>query len=66
MREPVEELFPRYSRAAYRAIKRNHPKARVLPFGPDNLISPHITLPEYIDLVVGMLIGRSISRNDPM
>src|SRR5687767_7063153 len=29
---------------------------RVLPFGPSNLIAPQITLPNYIDLVVGMLI----------
>ena len=29
---------------------------RALPFGPSNLLSPHIELPEYIDLVVGTLL----------
>jgi sec-independent protein translocase protein TatC len=41
-------------------------KARVLPFGPDNLISPHITLPEYIDLVVGMLIVFALAFQLPL
>jgi sec-independent protein translocase protein TatC len=29
---------------------------RVVPFGSSNLLSPHIMLPEYIDLVVGSLL----------
>lgn len=29
---------------------------RVIPFGPANLLAPHITLPDYIDLVVGTLL----------
>jgi sec-independent protein translocase protein TatC len=29
---------------------------RVIPFGPSNLLAPHITLPEYIDLVITSLI----------
>ncbi len=29
---------------------------RVIPFGPSNLLAPHITLSDYIDLVVGTLL----------
>jgi sec-independent protein translocase protein TatC len=29
---------------------------RVIPFGPSNLLAPHITLPDYIDLVIGSLL----------
>jgi sec-independent protein translocase protein TatC len=29
---------------------------RVIPFGPSNLLAPHISLPDYIDLVVNTLI----------
>ncbi len=29
---------------------------RVIPFGPSNLLSPHISLPEYIDLVLSTLL----------
>src|SRR5204863_6618570 len=29
---------------------------RVIPFGPSNLLAPHITLPDYISLVVGTLL----------
>ena len=31
-------------------------KARVIPFGPDNLIAMHFTLPDYVDLVLQLLI----------
>ena len=39
---------------------------RVLPFGPSNLIAPQITLPEYIDLVVGMLLVFGVSFQMPL
>jgi sec-independent protein translocase protein TatC len=39
---------------------------RVLPFGPANLIAPHITLPNYIDLVVGMLIVFALAFQMPL
>jgi sec-independent protein translocase protein TatC len=39
---------------------------RVLPFGPSNLIAPHITLPEYIDLVVGMLLVFGVAFQMPL
>ena len=39
---------------------------RVLPFGPSNLIAPHITLPEYIDLVVGMLLVFGVAFQLPL
>ena len=29
---------------------------RVIPFGPSNLLSPHLSLPEYIDLVLTTLL----------
>jgi Sec-independent protein secretion pathway component TatC len=29
---------------------------RVIPFGPSNLLAPHISLPEYIDLVLSTLL----------
>ncbi len=32
------------------------PELRVLPFGPNNLLSPHLSLPEYIDLVLTTLL----------
>jgi sec-independent protein translocase protein TatC len=34
----------------------NQGDVRVIPFGPSNLLSPHITLSEYIDLVLGTLL----------
>jgi sec-independent protein translocase protein TatC len=39
---------------------------RVIPFGPSNLLAPHITLPEYIDLVVGMLIVFGLAFQLPL
>ncbi len=39
---------------------------RVIPFGPSNLLSPHITLPEYIDLVMGMLVAFGLSFQLPL
>ena len=39
---------------------------RVIPFGPSNLIAPHITLPEYIDLVVGMLLVFGVAFQMPL
>jgi sec-independent protein translocase protein TatC len=34
----------------------NNNDVRVLQFGPSNLLAPHITLPDYIDLVVNTLL----------
>jgi sec-independent protein translocase protein TatC len=34
----------------------NKDDMRVIPFGPSNLLSPHISLPEYIDLVLTTLL----------
>ena len=39
---------------------------RVLPFLPDNLLAPHISLDDYIDLVVGMLIVFGLSFQLPL
>ena len=39
---------------------------RVVPFGPENLASPHITLANYIDLVVGMLVTFGLSFQLPL
>lgn len=39
---------------------------RVIPFGPSNLLAPHITLPDYIDLVLGMLIAFGLSFQMPL
>src|SRR5688572_1907290 len=39
---------------------------RVLPFGPSNLVAPHITLPEYINLVVGMLLVFALAFQLPL
>jgi sec-independent protein translocase protein TatC len=34
----------------------NQTDVRVIPFGPSNLLSPHVSLPEYIDLVLTTLL----------
>jgi sec-independent protein translocase protein TatC len=39
---------------------------RVIPFGPNNLLAPHITLPDYIDLVLGMLFAFGLSFQMPL
>jgi len=39
---------------------------RVLFFGSSNLLAPHITLPDYIDLVMGMLITFGLSFQLPL
>src|SRR4029079_16765308 len=41
-------------------------EVRVIPFGPQNLTAPMITLPDYIDLVVGMLITFGLSFQLPL
>jgi sec-independent protein translocase protein TatC len=41
-------------------------KVRVLTFGPQNLTAPIITLPDYIDLVFGMLITFGLSFQMPL
>lgn len=39
---------------------------RVIPFGPSSLVANMITLPEYIDLVLGMLIAFGLSFQMPL
>jgi len=41
-------------------------KVRVLAFGPQNLTAPMITLPDYIDLVVSMLLTFGLSFQLPL
>jgi sec-independent protein translocase protein TatC len=41
-------------------------RARVIPFGPEKLLAPHITLPDYIDLVVGMLLTFALAFQLPL
>lgn len=41
-------------------------KIRVIPFGPENLVSPQILLTEYIDLVLGMLVVFGLSFQMPL
>jgi sec-independent protein translocase protein TatC len=39
---------------------------RVLPFGPSNLLAPHISLPDYIDLVVDTLLSFGLCFQLPL
>jgi sec-independent protein translocase protein TatC len=39
---------------------------RVIPFGPSNLLAPHISLPDYIDLVVNTLISFGLCFQLPL
>lgn len=41
-------------------------KVRVLPFGPESMTAPMITLPNYIDLVFGMLMTFGLSFQMPL
>ena len=41
-------------------------KVRVIQFGPQNLISPMVTLPDYINLVLGMLVVFGLSFQLPL
>ena len=41
-------------------------RVRVLTFGPENLTAPIITLPDYIDLVFGMLLTFGLSFQLPL
>jgi sec-independent protein translocase protein TatC len=41
-------------------------KVRVLAFGPENLMAPMITLPDYIDLVISMLLTFGLSFQLPL
>jgi len=41
-------------------------KVRVLQFGPENLTAPMLTLPDYIDLVLGMIIVFGLSFQLPL
>jgi Sec-independent protein secretion pathway component TatC len=41
-------------------------QVRTLAFGPDNLLTPMITLPQYIDMVVGMLLAFGLAFQTPL
>lgn len=41
-------------------------QVRVIPFGPQNLASPHLSLENYIDLVMGMLLTFALSFQLPL
>jgi Sec-independent protein secretion pathway component TatC len=41
-------------------------KVRVLPYGPDALVSPQITMADYIDMVVGLLLSFGLSFQMPL
>lgn len=43
-----------------------HGQVRVIPFGPQNLVAPLITLPDYISLVILMLITFGLSFQLPL
>lgn len=43
-----------------------HDKVRVVTFGPENLTAPLITLPDYVDLVFGMLLTFGLSFQLPL
>lgn len=43
-----------------------HGVVRVMPFGSDNLVTPMITMPEYIDMVVQMLLAFGIAFQLPL
>jgi sec-independent protein translocase protein TatC len=41
-------------------------KVRVIPFGPDNLIAMHFTLPDYVDLVLQLLLTFGLAFQLPL
>jgi sec-independent protein translocase protein TatC len=41
-------------------------KIRVIPFGPDNLIATHFTLPDYLDLVLQLLLSFGLAFQLPL
>lgn len=41
-------------------------QVRTLAFGPANLLTPMITLPQYIDMVVGMLLAFGLAFQTPL
>ena len=41
-------------------------KVRVIPFGPDNLVAPHFTLPDYLDLVLQLLLTFGLAFQLPL
>ncbi len=41
-------------------------KVRVIPFGPDNLVGAHFTLPDYLDLVLQLLLTFGLSFQLPL
>jgi sec-independent protein translocase protein TatC len=55
-----------YNNKTRRFMMMMKQQPRVVPFGPSNLIAPHITLPEYINLVVGMLVVFALAFQLPL
>jgi sec-independent protein translocase protein TatC len=41
-------------------------KVRVIPFGPDNLVATHFTLPDYLDLVLQLLLSFGLAFQLPL
>jgi sec-independent protein translocase protein TatC len=41
-------------------------KVRVIPFGPDNLVGTHFTLPDYLDLVLQLLLSFGLAFQLPL
>ncbi|HEX4056345.1 MAG TPA: twin-arginine translocase subunit TatC [Tepidisphaeraceae bacterium] len=41
-------------------------KVRVIPFGPDNLVATHFTLPDYLDLVLQLLLTFGLAFQLPL
>jgi sec-independent protein translocase protein TatC len=41
-------------------------KVRVIPFGPDNLVGTHFTLPDYLDLVLQLLLTFGLAFQLPL
>ncbi len=41
-------------------------KIRVIPFGPDNLVGTHFTLPDYLDLVLQLLLTFGLAFQLPL
>ena len=50
----------------YRASPSDPGQIRVIPFSPSQLLAPQITLPNYIDMVLGMLLVFGLSFQLPL
>jgi sec-independent protein translocase protein TatC len=66
--EPEEKLEGQlwFDQVAGRLKLFHNGKTRVIPFGPESLTAPLITLPNYIDLVFGMLLTFGLSFQMPL